>query len=99
MLELELVHFRQALCALEICGLTLFLKLQLFAERIFQTSLNEIDGEIRDINADPVPTQLLRPVNRRAATAERVEHKPAGIGAGFNNAFKKSLRLLRGIAE
>jgi hypothetical protein len=48
MLELELVHFRQALCALEIRRLTLFLKLQFLAERIAQAALDEIDGETGD---------------------------------------------------
>jgi hypothetical protein len=48
MLELELVQFRQALCALEIRRLTLFLKLQFLAERIAQAALDEIDGETGD---------------------------------------------------
>ncbi len=99
MLELELVQFRQALCALEIRRLTLLLKLQFLAERIAQPALDEIDGEIGDINADPLATQLLRRVNRRAATAKRVEHNIAGIGAGFDDAFEKGLWLLGRVAE
>jgi hypothetical protein len=94
MLELELVQFRQALCALEIRRLTLFLKLNVIAESIFKTVLDEIDGEIRHINADPLATRLLRCVNRCAAAAKRVEDGVAGIATGVEDALKQGDGLL-----
>ena len=39
-----------------------------------QAVLDDGNGELRDINADPIAVELLGGVNRRAAAAERVEH-------------------------
>ena len=71
LLELPLVQFRQRLGAAEIRGLALFLKLNLLAEGVFEPAFDEIDGEVGDINANPLPAELLRRVNGRAATAKR----------------------------
>ena len=99
MLELELVLFRQPLCAAKVGRVAQFLKLQILAERIAQPALDQIDGEIGDINADPLPPGLLCRVYRRAATAERVEHHVAFVAARGNDAFQQSQWLLRRIAE
>ena len=58
----------------EVRRLAFFLKLQFLAERIAQASFDEIDSQVRDVYADPLATEFLRRVNRRAATAEWVKH-------------------------
>ena len=51
-----------------------------FRKRLGQTTTNETDGEMRDVDADPPAIKLRRGVQRRAATTERIEHDIAGIG-------------------
>ena len=75
LLELPLVQFRQGLRALEIGGLAAFLKLDVIAESVFEPAFDEIDGEVSDINANPLPAELLRRVNGGAATAKRIQHE------------------------
>lgn len=84
MLELPLVQFRETLCAAEIRRLPLLLKLNGFAECVFEPAFNQIDGQISNINANPAPTELLRSMNRCAATAKRIKHDITFLGAGFN---------------
>jgi hypothetical protein len=48
-------------------------------EGVFQAALNQADGEVRHVYADPLPAKLLRGVNRGAATAEWIKHNVAGI--------------------
>ena len=99
LLELPLVQVRQFLRAAEIRGLAAFLKLNVIAESVFEPAFDEIDGEVSDINANPLPTELLRRVNRRAATAKRIKHDVALVAAGFNDAFQQHLWFLRWITE
>src|SRR5439155_26785750 len=56
MLKLELVELSKALGAPEIGWLTFLFELNLFAERIFQAALDQVDGEIRDVDPDPLST-------------------------------------------
>src|SRR5208283_2758934 len=74
MLELEFVQLRQPFGAAQISGLSALFKLDFFAEGIFETAFDEVDGEIGDINADPLAAELLRGMNRCAAAAEWVEN-------------------------
>src|SRR6266513_1906007 len=53
MLELELVELGEALRAFEIGGLAFFFEFDLFAERISQSALDQIDSEIGDVDPDP----------------------------------------------
>src|SRR6266516_2732955 len=99
MLELELVVFSQLLCACEIGWLTFLFKLDLFAKRIFQSALDQIDGEISNVDPNPLATELLRGVNRRAAPAKRIEHHIAGTARCADDALKQRLRCLRWIAK
>ncbi len=41
------------------------------AGNVFEAAFDEIDGEVSDINADPLATEFLRHANSRAATAEQ----------------------------
>jgi hypothetical protein len=41
--------------------------------------LDQADGEVCDVDPDPLPSQLLRRVDRRPAAAERVKHNIARI--------------------
>ena len=54
MLELEFIELSKSLGAGEIRWLAFFFKLDLFAEGIFQPPLNQIDGEISDVDPDPL---------------------------------------------
>jgi hypothetical protein len=88
LLELPLVQFRQRLGAAEIRGLAAFLKLRVLAEGVFEPTLDEIDREVGDINANPLPAEFLRRVNGGAAAAKRIKHDVAFVAAGFDNAFE-----------
>src|SRR5439155_18441678 len=99
MLELELVELRKPLRAFEIRRLTFLFELDFFAERIFQTALNQIDREIGDVDADPLSTEFLRCVNRRSASAEWIEYHIAGIRGGTDNSFEQRNGLLGWIAQ
>jgi len=94
MLELEFVELRQSLRAFEIRRLTFFFKLDLFAESVFQSALDQIDREISDVDTDPFSIQLLRGVNRRAASAKWIEHDIIRFSACFDNSFEQCQRLL-----
>ena len=47
---------------------------------------------MRDVDADPLPPELLRRVDRRAAAAERIEHDVAWVGRGGDDALKERER-------
>ena len=79
MLELELVVFSKLLRSTEIGWLTFLFKLYFFTERVFQPALDQVYREIGDVDPDPLPAELLRRVNRRAATAKWIEHHVAWI--------------------
>ena len=55
MLELEFVEFGQPLRAREIGWLTFLFKLDIFAERIFQSALDQVDRQISDVDPHPLP--------------------------------------------
>src|SRR5436190_17562067 len=99
MLELELVVLSKLLRSAEIEWLTSLFKLNFFAECVAQTTLDQIDREISDVDPNPLPAELLRGVNGRAASAERVEDHIAGIGRALNDPLKQCLWFLRRIAE
>jgi hypothetical protein len=58
------------------------LELRVCAEGIAQAALDQRDGEVGDVDADPLPAEFLRGVNRGVAATERVEHDIAGVGRG-----------------
>jgi hypothetical protein len=68
-------------------------------EGVFQAALNQRDGEVRYVYADPPAAEFLRGVDRGAAAAERVEHHVAGVAARGQDAFKQGDGLLCGIAK
>jgi hypothetical protein len=47
---------------------------------VAQALLDQRNGEMGDVDADPLPVQLLRRVHGGAATAKRIEHHIAFIG-------------------
>ena len=63
--------------------------LQAGLEGVLEPFFDERNGEVRDVDADPLAVELLRGVNGRAATAERVEHHVAFVAAGGNDAFQQ----------
>ena len=66
---------------------------------VLQAVLDEGNGELRHVNADPVATEFLGGVNRRAAAAERIQHHVAGIAAGLDDPLQQRHGLLRRVAE
>src|ERR1035437_6397348 len=74
-------------------------KFQAAAVCVLQAVFDEGNRELRHVYADPVPAILLRCVNRRAATAEGVEHEVAGIAAGLDDSLQQCHGLLRWISE
>jgi len=54
MLELEFIELSQSLRAREVGWLTFLFKFDFFAEGIFQSAFDQIDGEIRDVDTDPL---------------------------------------------
>src|ERR1700686_1618278 len=99
MLELEFVVLGELTRAAKIGGLPLLFELDLFAERIPQPALDQIDGEIGDIDADPFAPEFLRRVNGGAASAKWIEHDIPRIAARADDAFEKGLRFLCREAE
>ena len=72
---------------------------QAAAVSVLQAVLDEGNGQLRHVNADPVAAILLRCVNGCAAATERVEHEAARIAARQNDALQQCHGLLRRIAE
>ena len=68
-------------------------------EGVAQALLDQADGEVGDVDADPLPPELLRRVDGGAAAAERVEHHVAGVGGGGDDALEQGEGLLGGVAE
>src|SRR5205807_4788033 len=99
MLELEFVVLGELTRAAKIGGLSLFFELDFFAECVAQPALDQIDREISDIDADPLPPEFLRRVNGGATSAKRIKHHIARIAACADDAFQKCLRFLGRITE
>src|ERR1035437_3472927 len=73
--------------------------LDFLAEGAPQPGLDEVHCEVRYVDPQPTPPERLRRCNRRPAAAERIEHEVSLIRAGADDAFEKSLGLLRRIPE
>jgi len=76
---LELVVLGQLRCTGEVGWLTFLFKLNFFAERIAQTTLDQIDCKISDVDADPLTPEFLRGVDGCATTAKRIQNYITGI--------------------
>jgi len=99
MLKLELVIFGQLSCTTYIGRLTFFDKLDLFTESVAQPALNEVNREIGNVDADPLPSELLRGMNGRAASAEWIEHNVTWIAGGADDSLKQCDWLLRVVTQ
>jgi hypothetical protein len=64
-----------------------------------QTISYQANGKVSYVNPDPATIQLLRNLNRGAASAEWVENYVAFVGRSSQDAFEQRLRLLRGVAK
>lgn len=70
-----------------------------FAESVAEAALDEADGEVGDVDADPFAIEALCNCNGCAAAAEWVENGVAFVAAGFDDAFQKRLGFLCWISE
>ena len=61
--------------------------------------LHQGDGQVGNVDAEPVASQLLRRRHRRAAAAEGVEHHVALVGGCGDDALQQGLGFLGGVAE
>jgi hypothetical protein len=57
---------------------------------VVQALLDQRDGEVRDVDPDPLPPELLRGMDGRAAAAEGVEHDVGGVAGCLDDALEES---------
>jgi len=69
------------------------------AKCVGEAFLDEADGEVGDVDADPAAAEALGYLNGGAAAAEGVEDHVAFVGTGFEDAFEERERFLRWIPE
>ena len=69
------------------------------AEGIGEALLDESDGQVGNVDADPAAVEPLRDLNGGAAAAEGIEDQIAFVGTGFEDAFEQGFGLLGGVAE
>jgi hypothetical protein len=67
---------------------------EVIGEGVDETLVHEVDGQVSDVNADPLPTQPMCSDRCRAAAAERIEHDVAWIGGGLDDACEQGFRFL-----
>ena len=68
-------------------------------EAVLEPGAHDRDREIRDVDADPAPVELLSGDERGATAAERIEDDVAGAGRGFEDALEKTDGLLGRVIE
>ena len=73
--------------------------LDALAEGVPQPVLDQRDGQVGDVDADPAAFEPLRDGDSRPAAAEGIEHEVAFVAAGFDDPFQQGFGLLSGIAE
>ena len=59
-----------------------------------QPLLDQRNGYVRNVNANPCAAELLCCMDRGAAAAEWIKHHVARVRGGSNDAFQQSNRLL-----
>src|ERR1035437_1330610 len=64
-----------------------------------QSLLNEVNGDVCDVYADPAPLEFDRSVNRGSATAEGVQDYVTLTAARRDDALKQFYRLLCRVAQ
>ena len=72
---------------------------QFVAEGVLQAVLDEVDGQVGDVDADPAALQAFGHGHRGAAAAEGVQDHVAFVAAGPDDALQQGFRLLGGVAE
>jgi hypothetical protein len=66
---------------------------------VFQTPLDEMNGEMGDVDADLAAGEFLRGMDGRAAAAKGIENEIAFVGGCGDNAFEQGAGFLGRIAE
>ena len=69
------------------------------AEGVGEADLDEVDGEVCDVDADPAAVEFLGGGDGGAAAAEGVHDNIARVRGRFDDAFEKGFGFLRGIAQ
>ncbi len=70
-----------------------------FGKGAFQAPLDEMNGEMGDVDTDPTAVQFLRGMDRGAAAAERVKDEITFVGGSGDDPFEQREGFLGGIAE
>ena len=91
-LKLIRILLRQSPGILEARRLSNDLELTLLTEGITEPVTYQRYCQMRNINPDPTPAELLGRRNGRATAAERIENGVAFVAARLNNAFKQADR-------
>src|ERR1035441_7088848 len=79
-LELVFVPRGEVARGIEVFGRAVDLKREAGLEGVLEPFLDERNGEVRDVYADPLAVELLRGVNGRAATAVLIIAQPFMAG-------------------
>src|SRR5690349_2554503 len=66
---------------------------------VSQPLADQIDGQICNVNADPLPAKFLGSINGGAAPAERVQNNVTFTTRGRDDALQQSKRLLSRISK
>ena len=66
---------------------------------VVEAGLDEADGEVGDVDADPATVEFLGDLDGGAAAAEGIKDDVAFVGGGFEDALEEQFRLLGGIAQ
>ena len=74
-----LVSPGEVLGGVKVLGTTFGGKLDGVAEASAKSLLNKVDRKMCDVDADPLPPELLRRLQRRAAATKRVKNNIAGV--------------------
>ena len=69
-------------------GLPDDLELGVLPEHVGQALAHQADGQVGDVDPDPLAAQLLGGGNGSPAAAERVKDHVAGVAAGGDDPFK-----------
>ncbi len=88
--ELELVIGGEAACAFEVGGFAVNFvgAFDGVAKLVLKARLDESDGEVGNVDADPATVESLRGGDGGAAPAEGIENYVAFVGAGLEQTFQ-----------
>jgi hypothetical protein len=98
-LELVFVPGGEVARCVEVAWRADHIKFAACSKSILKPLFDQGNGEVGDVDPNPLAFKFLRGMNGGTATAEWIEHHVAFLAAGLNDAFEQGQRLLSGITE